>query len=152
MRTQKYIPLRGRTDGVEPAAGDVGEYKTAVLAAGSATALVTATAKTICSISVTGDWDVWGAAGSLPAATTSMSDVAVGISLVDNTLPAQDDGTITLIRRQAYVPGLNLGDRLPTPMRRVLSAIAVNVYLIFLLAFTVSTATGYGRIQGRRRV
>jgi hypothetical protein len=152
MRTQKYLPLRGRTDGLEPAAGDVGEYLTAVLAAGAATALVTSTPKTIVSLPHSaGDWDTWGAAGFLPAATTNVTLQAAGISGVDNTLPAQDDGTRTDIPSAPYVPGANVGCRLPVAMRRLLTAAPSTLFLIGVATFTVSTMSAYGRIQARRR-
>lgn len=131
--------------------GCVGEYQTAVLAAISATSLVTGVSKTVVSFTLTpGDWDVWGAVGFIPTATTSITLQIAGISLTDNTLPAQDDGTRSDVSNAAFVPGTNLGDRLPVATRRVSVSVNTPVYLIATGVFTVSTLTAYGRIQARR--
>jgi hypothetical protein len=64
----------GTTTNDSATAGYVGEYVEGVLAAGSATALTTATPQTLVSISLTaGDWDVTGMVGVQPnpAATYS---------------------------------------------------------------------------------
>jgi hypothetical protein len=130
------------------AAGIVGEYIEGSLASGSATSLTTATAKTVCSMSLTaGDWDVSGVAGFIPAATTSVTLLVADISLTDNAL----DGTLgaeIVDRRPAYVPTNNLIIAMPTHRTKLTAT--TTVYLVLRATFTVSTMTGFGLIRARR--
>lgn len=145
-------PAKGTITNDNAPDGYVGEYDTAVLAAISATSLTSGAVKTITSVSLeAGDYDVWGTVGFLPATLTSITAQIGGISLTDNALPAQDDGTRTDSWKAAYVPGLNSGDRLPVSARRVNISATTTVYLTAAAVFTASTMSGYGRIQWRRR-
>lgn len=130
------------------AAGGIGELLTAELAVGSATSLVTATAKTIISVSLTaGDWDVNGVVNFLPAATTSLTSHSAGSSSTDNTLGA--DGTLVSDSVAAVVLGsVTLRDAFPT--QRFSLASTTTVYLVGSATFTVSTMTAYGSIRARR--
>jgi len=65
-------------------AGNVGEYVESVIVTGSSTALTTATAKTVTSISLTaGDWDVDTVVHFNPAGTTTITALIGGLSLTD---------------------------------------------------------------------
>lgn len=130
------------------ATGGIGELLTAALAVGSATSLVTATAKTIVSVSLTaGDWDVDGVVNFLPAATTSLTELSAGASSTDNTLGA--DGTFIGDTIAAAVLGaVTLRKAIPT--QRFSLASTTTVYLVGSATFTVSTLTAYGSIRARR--
>ena len=140
----------GTTTNDSASAGNVGEILTASLASGSATALVTATPKTIISVSLTaGDWDVSGVIGFIAAATTNITMLSAGISATDNTLGA--DGTYAnhYNASAGEVPGA-VTQRIVTPITRVSLASTTTYYLIASQGFTVDTLTGFGNIRARR--
>jgi len=131
------------------AAGEVGEYQESVLASGSATSLSTGTAKTIVNLSLTaGDWDVACSVSFLPAASTSITQLAASISLTTNT----NDFTVgrgSTISTAAQVPGVST-TALPTMPVRMSFAGTTSVFCVGFGAFTVSTMTAYGFIKARR--
>ena len=138
----------GTVKGDEAVAGEIGELKTASLAVGAATALVTATPKTIISMTLTpGDWDVSGVVDFLPAATTSITVLGEGVSTVDNTFGADD--TYALGSMAAVVPGA-VAQRYMTPVRRINVIADTIVYLIGSATFTVAAMTAFGTIRARR--
>lgn len=147
-----YIALTTQIAGTgtndSAAAGMVGEIITSSLAAGSATALTTATPKTITSIALTpGDWDVSGVVDFLPAATTSITVLAEGASAVTNTLGADD--TYASDSMAATVPGA-VAQRKNIPTQRISIAANTTIYLIASATFTVAAMTGFGTIRARR--
>lgn len=134
--------------GDEAAAGDIGEIKTASLAVGSATSLVTNTPKTVISLALTpGDWDVRGVMDFLPAASTSITMLSEGVSTVDNTFGADD--TYSANHMAAVVPTA-IAQRRNAPVRRINIAVATTIYLVANATFTVSTLTAFGTITARR--
>lgn len=138
----------GVTDASSAAAGDIGEVISATLAQGSAVALTTATAKTVTSISLTpGDWDVDGVVGLIPAASTSITQMAEGAHTTTDTLGAA--GTFSNIIQAATVPGANAMYR-NIPRQRINVAATTTVYLIAQATFTVSTLGAFGTIRARR--
>lgn len=131
-------------------AGNLGEYIAGALAPGSATALTTATPKTVTSISLTaGDWDVNGVVGFVPAATTNITALVSGVSIVANTLGAE--GTFINIANATtgIVPGVN-NFRMPAPTTRISLASTTTVYLIASAGFSVDTLAAFGNIRARR--
>jgi hypothetical protein len=83
--------------GTEPstgsaATGALGEFVTANLASGSATALTSPTAKNVISISLTaGDWDVSGGVSYTAAGTTTITLIGSCISNVSGAYQANGD-------------------------------------------------------------
>ena len=143
--------LVGTVTNDNAAAGEVGELLTASLASGSATSLVTATAKTIISLSLTaGDWDVFGSVQYIPDGTTTTAYVQQGISQTDNTLGGE--GTFTS-SSGGNLSGTVLGSLISenVPAQRISLAETTTVYLIGKASFAVSTLTAYGSIFARRR-
>ena len=131
------------------AAGSVGEYVESIIAAGSAVALVSGTAKTVTSVSLTaGDWDVDAIVYHLPAATTSYTRYIGSLSLVTNTLDA-NPGKFTDFTIPAFVSGGNTFNDVIPPFRFSFAS-TTSVFLITLGSFTVSTAGAYGIIRARR--
>lgn len=131
-------------------AGNIGEYVESILASGSAVSLVTATGKTVTSISLTaGDWDVNLTAYFIPGATTNITLLQSSVSLVTNTI----DGAIGRFVQAPYgvaglVPAANISS-IVAPYRLSLSA-TTTVFLVVQAAFTVSTLTACGIIRARR--
>lgn len=133
------------------AAGKVGEFLTASLAAGSATGLVSATPKTIISLSLSaGDWDVWGVADYIPDGATTTSVIQQGISQANNTFGAADTFSAA---SGGNLSGTVLGSLIAenVPHQRISLAGTTTVYLIAKASFAISTMTAYGSIFARRR-
>lgn len=139
----------GVTDGSNAAAGIVGEFVQAILAFGGSGSLVTATPKSLISISLTaGDWDVWGSGGINPAAGQTDINVFSSISLVTNT-----SGAIETTRAQISAPATSIGVAvLPTPIVRMSITATTTVFLVMLTTWTGGAATMavFGSISARR--
>lgn len=148
-----YTPtggIKGISTNTNAAAGNIGEYVTAALASGSATALSTGAGKTIISISLTvGDWDVSGIASFIPGATTNITVLNYGSSLVNNTQGAEDTYGSPIFPTAGTV---NTGAvyKFPIPQVRVSVGSTTTVYLVAAAVFTLSTLTAYGTISARR--
>jgi hypothetical protein len=145
------IGITGTTTNNAAQAGAVGEIITATIAT-PGTSLVTATPANVIPtpfLSLTaGDWDVWGNINFLPAATTSITQIAFGINSVSATLPAAGSGLVqnTLT---AFVPGA-IPQCDNVTMRTVSLAATTPYYLVAQAAFTVSTLTVFGTLSARR--
>lgn len=133
-------------------AGNIGEYMESVVLSGAAVALVTATSKTITSITLTpGDWDIDGTVVILPANTTNVTQMAGSISATNNALD-------TTPGRYAEPPFPSAGfvyngakaPHIPTPTQRVSITANTTYYLVALASFTVSTCSAFGSIRARR--
>lgn len=130
-------------------AGNVGEYIEGTLAIGSATSLVTATAKTIISISLTaGDWDVSGTIYFTPDTTTNVTQYAASSSLTTDTLDIAPFA-FQSIAYPAGIPGIRITAP-QIPMRRFSLSVTTTIFAIAQSAFTVSTMTAWGGIRARR--
>lgn len=149
--------ITGITDASSAAAGKVGEIIRSSVAVASAEALVTATANSITSITLTqGKWQISGAGGFTPAATTSSTLFMATISKTDNTLPAASTsanptaGEITMIKATAAnVTGNDVDLAIPSYVYNFTGA-NVTLYLVLRQDFAVSTSAGYGYIEAVR--
>lgn len=131
--------------------GEVGEYITASLASGSATSLVSATAKTVISISLTaGDWDVEGIVDYIFGATTNVLALNAGTSIVNNTLGADDTFAGITNATAGIVYNGTYKYRIVAPRQRISINATTTVYLIAYGDFSVSTLTAHGMIRARR--
>jgi hypothetical protein len=132
-------------------AGSVGELITATIAT-PGTSLTTATPANVILtpfLSLTaGDWDVWGNVNFLPAATTSITQLAFGINSVSATLPAAGSGLVQNTFT-AFVPGA-IPQCDNVTMIRVNVASTTPYYLVAQAAFTVSTLSAFGTLYARR--
>lgn len=150
--TQVYTIDLLATYGTNVRAGCVGELITATIAT-PGTSLTTATPANVITtpfLSLTaGDWDVWGEVCFLPAATTSITQIAAGINSVSATLPAAGSG-LTQETHAALVPTA-IPQCFDVVERRVSIAATTPYYLVAQAAFTVSTLTAFGSLYARRR-
>jgi hypothetical protein len=127
---------------------DLAEIKTASLAVGSAVALTTATPKTIISLQVPpGDYEVDGVVDYLPAASTSITQMSEGASVVTNTFGADD--TFSSASVAAVVPGA-VAQRRAIPPQRISVLVDTVIFLIAQATFTVSTMTAFGTVRAKR--
>lgn len=151
----------GTTTNDNADAGNVGEFISSIVLSGSAVSLVSSTAKTVTSISLTaGDWDVQGEVFFTGGATTQFTQLSGAISITNNTLPTipstngsfhGNRGTVdNASTTTRWIVGTNSVSSVSlSPNRQSLSA-TTTIYLIALATFTVSTASAYGKITARR--
>lgn len=140
------------------AAGVIGQVlsisrlKSAAVSATTATSLnVTAAALSL----TAGDWDVSGAIGFLPAATTSVTILQAAISKTTAALPASDtlgvptSGEVTM--QVSTAANVMVSDTLvPLPTTRISLAGTTSIFLVANATFSVSTLTVYGSLNARR--
>lgn len=135
----------GVINGGDAAVGKVGEFLTATA---STVSLVSATAKTAVSISLTaGDWDVGGLVTYTPAGSTSVTLITSGISITNNGFNAVP--SYSHLKFAAFVPGNPFAGQVTPTVRMSLSSIT-TIYLVARATFTVSTMTVDGDIWARR--
>lgn len=149
--SQPTAKVLGTTTNDSAAAGYLGEYVEALVAAGSAVALSTGTPKTVTSISLTaGDWDVTGVISYTGNAATTTRYSISGVSTTNNTLGA--NGTFSTVvyalAGSAVFSLIDPGTNVPT--QRLSLSGTTTVYLIATLDFAVNTAAAYGAIRARR--
>jgi hypothetical protein len=138
-----FIAKIGVNNGTNAAAGEVGEYSAT---SGSSTSLVTATAKTIHSVTLTaGDWDIEGVATYTKAATTVVTYTQQGISTTNNTLGGTGTFTATAAAISDVIPSA-----FTTPVVRLNLASTTTIYLVSRAGFTTSTLTASGFLRIRR--
>jgi hypothetical protein len=139
----------GETTTGSATAGNVGEYVETVVVTGSAVSVVTATGKTIMSISLTaGDWDVECNAVHNFNTTTSFTQLITSLSLTTNVVDSTP-GRFQQDVRPANVPGLTSISQVVQRYRFSLSA-TTTIFLVAQDTFTVSTMAVYGLLRARR--
>jgi len=140
--------LIGTTTNDNAAAGSVGEYLSATLASGSATALTTATPKTVISVSLTaGDWDVSGQVRLTTGAATTTTAISCSISQTNNTMSSDTDPSFYQVQASFATNAFN---SLPAGATRISLASTTTVYLVVNATFATSTCSAYGTIRARR--
>jgi len=153
-----YFP--GNAAGTTSTGGQYDAYATlaeneiisSIVTEASAISLTSSTTANITSISIgQGTWRVTGVVGFLPAASTSVTRFGAAIGTVSATLPVPETlGTATSAQNfNAFVPGAT-GQIFPTGEAILTVTTTTTVYLIARSIFTVSTMTGYGKIQAQR--
>ena len=150
LRAASPAPVVGTATNDSAGAGFVGELLTASLAVGSATSLVSATAKDVITVSLTaGDWDVTGVVDFVPGATTNATLLLYGANSATNTLGADDTyaSKVFLTAGQVTTAGHY---RNVIPTQRVSLSATTTWRLIAQATFSVSTMTAYGTIRARR--
>lgn len=144
------INVSGTSTNDAAPAGYYGELLSAQLAAASATSLVTATGKTVISVSLTaGDWEVSGSVHFIPANTTVVASLIASISATDNTQASADSVGGYASIGAVYTSGGATMSATPIPIRVSLAA-TTTYYLVATGTFSVSTCTAYGTIRARR--
>lgn len=131
-------------------AGNVGEYVSASVAAGSAVALTTGVPANITSISLTaGDWDVQAMPRFTGGATTTVGRLNSSISLVSAT-----SSLVAGCLADTYYnnqTAFNVTDpTLAIPTVRISLSSTTTVFLVAIVGFGVSTCSVYGLISARR--
>ena len=134
----------GTTTNDNASAGSVGEYPTATNLTG--VSLTSGAASNGASISLTaGDWEVSGMCQFIPAGTTTISSIIVGVNTTSATLPGAPNetaiqGTLTTGAQQL----------INTWPARISLAGTTTVYTVCQAGFGTSTMTVNGYIRARR--
>jgi hypothetical protein len=140
------IDIKGTNTNDSAAAGDVGEYVSSTVSAGSAVALTTNVTANVTSISLTaGDWVVTGNVAIFPAASTSLTVETGAVSITSAAIPAD----FTQQRHAAFVMGAT-SVMFPVPTVSIKLSGTATIYLIAAATFTVSTCGAYGSIRAWR--
>jgi hypothetical protein len=128
-------------------AGDLGEIKEASIASGSALAITSGTIRNITTISLTaGDWDLFGRAGCIGAAGTTLTYFAGGFSTANNTLVADDQFEYRTASFTIGTARINFA----IPTRRISLSATTNYFLNVNATFAAATLSGYGYMGARR--
>lgn len=134
----------GTTTNDNASAGSVGEYPTATNLTG--VSLTSGTASNGASISLTaGDWEVSGMCQFIPAGTTTISSIIVGVNTTSAALPGAPNET-------AIQGALTTGAQqlINTWPARISLPGTTTVYTICQASFGTSTMTVNGYIRARR--
>jgi len=138
------VGIQGTTTNDSPAAGSVGEV---IACTPSSIGMTSNTAITLCSMSLTaGDWDVYGQVAFVPAASTTVQQLVMGVNTVNNALPASPNVTNLQL---TFLTGAQQNLPLPATVEK-LSGTA-TVYCVAQASFAVSTMSGQCNMFGRRR-
>lgn len=130
-------------------AGNIGEYVSAQVLAGSAVALSSGTSANITSISLTaGDWDVWGTIAFNPAGSTTMSNNGGWVSTTSATAPTIPNNGAYAGQNFPFSAGTSI--IFPVGKMRISLSGTTTVFLSCFSVFAVSTNAAYGFIGARR--
>lgn len=122
------------------------EFKEVTLASGSAVSVGSNTNTVVTTLALTkGTWEVSGVAGFIPAATTNISALKVGV-----TGSGTSFGTINSFQQITNLGVPNLEVDLATPLVRFIVATTLTISLTVRPVYTVSTLTAYGYIRAKR--
>ncbi len=144
------IATQGTTAGGTATSGYVGELISSAYA--SAVAITSGALTNIQSLTLTpGDWDVWAAFGTAPAAGTVQSTIIYALNLANNNLPAPSSVATSNIVQiyttfAASQPYYGLTGIYPISV-----SANTSIYLNAVVVYSVSTLTAQGIIMARRR-
>ncbi|WP_192248450.1 hypothetical protein [Mesorhizobium caraganae] len=134
-------------------AGVVGEYKSSIIASGSAVALTTATAANMTSLALTpGDWDVDAAFSYTGAATTTVAYLLASISLISATQDITNGRSDCSYEGGVAVFNLVAGNIINKQVnsRRISIAANTTIYAVAQASFATSTCSVFGTLTARR--
>lgn len=136
----------GVTSGSNADAGDIGEYVESLIAVGSATALTTATAKNVTSLTLDpGDWDLEGIV-SFSTASATFSAIQGGINSTSATIPTDGSEAYSGVTGTA----LSAKDSVTCPRKRFNITVTTTIYLVAKATFSVGSVSAFGQITARR--
>lgn len=133
------------------AAGKIGEYVSGSTAVASPVSLTTNTAANITSISLTaGDWDVWGTIGFTGNSATLVTYL-LGVATQTSATMTNADSFSSQIYGSSGLAVFAVAEQVfNIPQTRVSLSGTTTIYLVGQAGFSVSTASGFGRLHARR--
>ena len=149
MRLSPGDPRTATTTNDNASAGQIGEMLESTVLAGSAVSLVSATAKTVTSITLTpGDWDVWGNVWLILNVATTITNVQAAIHTTTDAIPTAPNAGAAASIAATLTTGGTQG--LSAGARRISVAVNTPVYLVAQAAFAINTCAAYGYLGARR--
>jgi hypothetical protein len=141
------VAITGSNTNDSAAAGYVGEYKSSVVASGSAVSLTNNVAANITSLSLTaGDWDVWGTTDF--SISSGSNSLAGWINTVSASQPASPNGaSVAQTTTSSSLTGTN---GLAVGMTRISISTTTTVYLSATASFIAGTVSAFGFLGARR--
>lgn len=139
------VGIKGTATNDSAQAGSVGEYQTFSTAAAGATTGVTQNATQTTSPLAAGDWDIQCVALFIPAGTTVITNVSIGVNTVSATIGAL--GSAAAIATGAAA---GFSQTTVSPVVRESLASATTVYCPANASFSTSTLTITGFMRVRR--
>ena len=137
--------LPGETSNGSASAGNIGEYISSTVLAGSAVALTTAVAKDVTSISLTaGDWDLTGSVFTT-AITGTLQQIEAWISSTTATQPTRPNSGMDILWNGSTTSNMGVS----AGAGRISLSGTTTIYLSTLMTFT-GNASAYGFIGARR--
>jgi hypothetical protein len=150
-RSTGAVAIRGSGTNDSAFAQYVGEHISALLDIGAETALASAAAKTVVSISLSpGDWDVTASIGFVAGATTNVLRHQASLSTVNNTLNLSLGRWASRAFGSGQVPGNNARDTLTIPPYRFSLSAPTFIHLVAEAVFADSTYSVAGYLRARR--
>lgn len=146
--TTGQIPGTATNDSA--ATGNVGQYASGTLVAGSAISLSNGVAADLANTGAltAGDWDISATACFTPAASTNVAVYQVSVSATTNTLDGAP-GSLVQLGTGGLVDAGNASCFAVGPVR--VSTTGTPTYRVVVAAsFTISTVTSYGIVRARR--
>lgn len=135
--------IAGVTNGSAAGAGQIGEL---ITNSASGVSLTSGVNVNCTSINLTaGDWNVWGSAYFLPAASTTQAQIIAGVSTTSATLPAIPNYSVLTIS----IPAGNVESQI-APHQVVNVSSSTTAYLVVNASFSISTETASCKIFARR--
>jgi hypothetical protein len=137
------------TNGSEAGAGNIGEFRTISVPAGSAAGLGNLAAASVTHLNLTpGDWELWGTVVFQPAGTTTVNVLAAWINSAAAAVPGtlESEGYVSL--RATFTAGAH--QALAVGRVRLLNGAAQTMHLNALAGFGVSSMVAYGVLNARR--
>lgn len=130
--------------------GNVGEYISSTVLAGSAVPLTSGNAANVTSINLTaGDWDVFSTIAFAPAAGTAVTTFCGFSSTISAALPTFPNNGATFLLQGNAITGNGM-QVFPVGTTRMSLASSTTVYLEGFSNFTISTLGAFGFIGARR--
>jgi hypothetical protein len=141
--------MNGEPGAGSAAAGEVGEFISATVLAGSAISNTTATAANVTSISlIAGDWQVYGNVVFAPNAATVPTVLGCWISVTSATVPTAPNEGAEFFQQLPFTTGVT--QFFPCGQKRISVSGPTTVFLSSFATFTVNTMQSYGFIGARR--
>lgn len=148
VTTQNGGTIQGSRN-TAPSAAFLGEQIRATRAGGAQLSLVTSTAASLASISLTaGVWDISAIVTFSAQSTTSTTSLVCSISSTNNALGGTPGDTDVFLNFQVAILGFSTS--VVNPALRVVLSATTTYFLVAQATFTANTTTAYGRISATR--
>lgn len=143
------VAIVGVSTNSNAATGEVGEYRSSSILAGSAVALTSGVTANITSVPLTaGDWEISSTVAFAPNAATTSTSSNAGISTTSATLPTAGAENNLAAINTSFAAGQNAV--LSVGVMRLKLAAPTTVYLVAASIFAVNTMSAYGFIGATR--